>query len=306
MILWRPTLAAAACLILGLSLAGCKSTGSADADAKKGEKGKEEESKPADAAPAVDVSFLLSMSYSEAKTLSAQTMEVAPFYKIAADSIEVTRVNEDGTPKRVRAKGRVFIEMNYREPAKALCQELLVSEDEVILRGKPVLQRGGSTLEGVDDYTVFYMFGTKLRAIGPHRVANVGQMSIGPDGLSLPTLGAWTDAPNPLLPPLSESSVPESVRNELMRAAEAEMLHQQTRTQMGPAKETAPDKPEEPKKSDKAAPKPESNAKTKSKTSAAEAAPAKSSGGGFFSRLFGGKPKEEPKPEPPPAKKKKR
>jgi hypothetical protein len=125
--------------------------------------------------------------------------------------------------------------MNYLEPAKALCQELLLSEDEVILRSKPVLQRGSSTVEGVDDYTVFYMFGTKLRVIGMHRLANPGQMMAGTDSSGLPTLGAWTNAPNPLLPPLSESDVPAQVRAELQRAAEAEMLHQKTRAEFGPA-----------------------------------------------------------------------
>lgn len=230
---WRPIIAAAACLLTAALLPGCKTAEKGDATK---DDTKSADGKPADpAADAIDVSFLLSMNFNEAKTLSAATIEVPPFHKIAADTIEVTRTNEDGTPRRVRAKGRVFIEMGYREPAKALCQELIVSSDEVILRGKPVLQRGGTTLEGVDDITVFYMYGTRLRVIGPHRVVNANQLMIGPDGLPLPTLGAWTNAPNPLLPPLSESSVPQNVRNEMMRAAEAEMLHQQTRAQFGPA-----------------------------------------------------------------------
>lgn len=237
----RHPILALVCLLTLSSLSGCaalsKLKGGAKTEEKDGAEGKkDDDGKAQDAASGVDVSFLLSMSYNEAKTLSAQTIEFPPFYKVAADSIEVTKTHPDGTPRRVRAKGRVFIEMNYLEPAKALCQELLLSEDEVILRGKPVLQRGGSTLEGVDDFTVFYMFGSKLRAIGPHRLTNPGQIaSSGVDASGLPTLGAWTDAPNPLLPPLTESDVPAQVRAELQRAAEAEMLHQQTRADFGPA-----------------------------------------------------------------------
>jgi hypothetical protein len=191
---------------------------------------------------AVDVSFLLSMDYNEARVVSAHSIEFPPFYKVAADSIEVTKTNPDGTPRRLRAKGRVFIEMNYNEPAKALCQELLLRHDEVILRGKPVLQRGSSTVEGVDDYTVFYMFGSKLRVIGMHRLVNPDQMMAGTHPTGFPTLDAWTNAPNPLLPPLTESDVPAQVRAELQRAAEAEMLHQQTRSVFGPVKpETKPE-----------------------------------------------------------------
>ncbi|MBL9130796.1 MAG: hypothetical protein JNG86_06330 [Verrucomicrobiaceae bacterium] len=318
MILWRPILAAAACLLAGAFMGACKSTQPAEtpaADTKDGKKASDtkKDDKPADAAPPpIDVSFLLSMNFNEAKTLSAQTIEVAPFYKVAADSIEVTRVNDDGTPRRVRAKGRVFVEMAYLEPAKALCQELLISEDEVILRGKPVLQRGGSTLEGVEDYTVFYMFGTRLRAIGAHRLTNVGQLVTGPDGLPMPTLGAWTDAPNPLLPPLTESAVPDNVRAELMRAAEAEMLHQQTRAQFGPATEETKPKPDEPKKIDEkdTQPIPNAGGKSKSKTEKKDASPPPATPPaekkGIFSRMFGSKPKEEPKPELPPATAKKK
>lgn len=313
--LWRPILTAA-CLLAGVFLGACKSTPpaetpAADSQATPKDDAAKKDDKPADTGePPVDVSFLLSMSFNEAKTLSAHTIEVAPFYKIAADEIEVTRTHADGTPRRVRAKGRVFIEMNYLEPAKALCQELLVSEDEVILRGKPVLQRGGSTLEGIEDYTVFYMFGTRLRAIGAHRLTNVGQLMTGPDGLPLPMLGAWTDAPNPLLPPLTESAVPDNIRAELMRAAEAEMLHQQTRAHFGPAEATPP-KTGEPAKLDKKELEPIPNAPSQSKTKSSQPAPGPEPAApvkkGLFSRLFGNKPPETPPaPAPAPSKAKKR
>ena len=267
----RSLFIATASLLALVSLSGCaalskkkdgsKTDPTEEKDAKDKKDG--EEKKGEDASAAVDVSFLLSMSFNEAKTLSAQTIEFPPFYKVAADSIEVTKTNADGTPRRVRAKGRVFIEMNFLEPAKGLCQELLLSDDEVILRGKPVLQRGGSTIEGMDDYTVFYMFGAKLRVIGTHRLTNPGQLAVGGfDASGLPTLGAWTDSPNPLLPPLTESDVPAQVRAELQRAAEAEMLHQQTRAEFGPA-EVPTTKPEE-KKDEKKEEKPADKKKAKS------------------------------------------
>jgi hypothetical protein len=221
----------ATCLLVLSAQSGCTGVKKPEAVKKDGKAAEA----PSEAAPPVDVSFLLSMDYNEARTLSASSMEFPPFYKVAADTIEVTKTNPDGTPRRLRAKGRVFIEMNYLEPAKALCQELLLSDDEVILRGKPVLQRGSSTVEGADDTTVFYMFGSKLRVIGMHRLVNPNQMTAGVDPSGLPMLGAWTNAPNPLLPPLSESDVPAQVRAELQRAAEAEMLHQKTRAEFGPA-----------------------------------------------------------------------
>jgi hypothetical protein len=193
--------------------------------------------------PSVDIAFLLSMNYAEAKSISANFIEVPPFYRIAADEIEVTKKNDDGSPRRLRAKGRVFLEMNYNDPGKALCQELLLSSEEIILRGKPVLQRGGTTVEGVDDYTIFYMFGSRLRVIGPHRLTNPMQLASGLDASGLPTLGAWSNAPNPLLPPLNEAAVPEQIRAEALRATEAEMLHQKTRVEFGPAEVPAANPP---------------------------------------------------------------
>jgi hypothetical protein len=267
-----PAFLASTCLLVLFSQSGCmalskmKGGGGSKAE-EKDEKVKEKqggENKGEEVSAPVDVSFLLSMSFNEAKTLSAQTIEFPPFYKVAADSIEVTKTNKDGTPRRVRAKGRVFIEMSFLEPAKGLCQELLLSDDEVILRGKPVVQRGGSTLEGMDDYTVFYMFGTKLRVIGAHCLSYPGQVATGLDASGLPTLGAWTDSPNPLLPPLTESDVPAQVRAELQRAAEAELMHQQTRAQFGPA---APEPKSKNKKDDKKKPEPKEAAKKEEKPS---------------------------------------
>lgn len=215
-----------------------------------------------------DLSFLLSMSFTEAKVLSTQQLEFPPHLKIAADSIEVFKYGPDGKPRKARARGKVFIEMDFNEPAKALCQEAFINEDEVILRGSPILQRGGSMVEGLDDSTIFYMFGTSLRVIGLHKVNNQNEIAS-----VMPTLGTWAAGPNPLLPPLTENAVPATIRDSMQRAAEAEMLHQQTREAYGPATAPVPNvnsntppptKPEPTKeKSDKAKSSPPTTAATK-------------------------------------------
>lgn len=191
----------------------------------------------------VDTSFLLSMSFMEAKSISTQQLEFPPYLKIAADSIEVFKYSADGKPRKARARGKVFVEMDFGEPAKALCQEAFITEDEIILRGSPILQRGGSMVEGLDDSTIFYMFGSSLRVIGLHKVSNQGEMAS-----LLPTLGNWAEGPNPLLPPLNEGSVPSSIRDSMQRAAEAELLHQKTREIYGPAPDAPAAAPAQPAK----------------------------------------------------------
>jgi hypothetical protein len=217
-------------------LSGCKTT-EEGADAKK-KNGTDEP-----AGSGMELSMLLSMSYSEAAALSPKKLELPPFYKIAADEIEVTKSDKEGRPLKARAKGKVFIQMDYREPATALCQEALIGDDEVILRGKPVLQRGGSVVEGLNDFTVFYMLGTRLRVIGMHKLTNEGEIAElekssyngGGGSIRLPSFrDSWEQGPNPLLPPLTPGAVPDSIRQELQKAAEAEMLLQQTREAAGP------------------------------------------------------------------------
>lgn len=178
----------------------------------------------------MDLSFLLSMSYTEAKSISTQQLEFPPHLKIAADSIEVFKYSADGKPLKVRARGKVFVQMDFAQPAKALCQEAFITGDEIILRGNPILQRGGSMVEGLDESTIFYMFGTSLRVIGLHKVNNQNEVNS-----LLPALGTWAQGPNPLLPPLTEGAVPNNIRDAMQRAAEAEMLHQKTRELYGPA-----------------------------------------------------------------------
>ncbi len=198
-----------------------------------------------------DLSFLLSMSFVEAKSISTQQLEFPPYIKIAADSIQVFKYSADGKPLKARARGKVFIEMNFNEPAKALCQEAFITESEIILRGSPILQRGGSMVEGLDESTIFYLFGTSLRVIGLHKVNNQNEIAA-----LMPTLGTWAAGPNPLLPPLTESAVPSSIRDSMQRAAEAEMMHQKTRELYGPA--DAPPATPTPAQSEKEADKPKS------------------------------------------------
>ncbi|HEY1052791.1 MAG TPA: hypothetical protein VGE39_23645, partial [Prosthecobacter sp.] len=74
------------------------------------------------------------------------------------------------------------------------------------------------------------------RVLGLHKVNNQSEIAS-----VLPALGTWAQGPNPLLPPLTESAVPANIRDSMQRAAEAEMLHQQTREAYGPANAPAPD-----------------------------------------------------------------
>ena len=211
----------------------------ASANVEKPEKDKDKaEPKIADAASSVDLSFLLTMNYSEAKAISAQTMELPHGVRIAADSIEVLKMDKENNPKRIRAKGKVYIESGEgQDSSKALCQEALITFDEIILRGKPILQRGGSIVEGLNDQTVAYMLGTRLRVIGLHRVTHQDAMVA-----MLPDLGPWAAGPNLLLPALAEDSVPNNIREEMLKAAEAEAVLQYNRSEA----QTQPDAPPAP------------------------------------------------------------
>jgi hypothetical protein len=171
---------------------------------KKTEDKKDAAAKPEDAG-AADVGFLLTMTYGEAKKLSPQSMELPPFYKVAADEITVVSTKPDGTPKRVRAKGHVFLQIDYREELSGLAQEALIGGSEAILRGKPLLRRGRSVVEGLADRTVFYVEGLRLQVIGLHRITTGS-------GVTPAWRGSWKDGPNPLLPALSPDDVPKEMR----------------------------------------------------------------------------------------------
>lgn len=229
---WKRALAGGACLLV---LACCQSKTPADAEA-----GGEDPVKKAEQEPVYELGVLMTMTWEEARGLSAQSLEVPPFFRLAADEIQVLKSGPDGTARRVRAKGKVFIEMQFADTGRVLCQEAYISDDELILRGKPLLQRGGSAISGLDDATVFYMLGTRLKVIGRHRVLNENALIAearkwqsapqGGGGGGFAALGAppvlpvmsgpWSGGPNPLLPPLSTSSVPESVRQKMRAEAE--------------------------------------------------------------------------------------
>ena len=146
--------------------------------------------------------------------------------KVAADNIEVLRKFADGKPRKIRAKGRVFLELDQKDHAKALCEEALVDGGDIILRGRPIVQRGTSTVEGLSDVTVFYLFGTSLRVIGKHRLTNLKTLAAG---------SPWQSSYATLLPPLDSGDVPAAVRDEMRKAAEAEAQLQRSRIGLPPA-----------------------------------------------------------------------
>ena len=186
-------------------------------------------------ASSVDLSFLLTMNYAEAKSISAQSMELPWGVRVAADSIEVLKLDRDNAPKKIRAKGKVYLESGDGDMAKVLCQEALITMDELILRGKPILQRGGSIVEGLDDGSMAFMMGSRLRVLGLHRVTNQDTMVA-----MMPDLGPWAAGPNPLLPALEENAVPSNIREEMLKAAEAEAVLQQNRTEALAQPDAAP------------------------------------------------------------------
>ncbi len=172
------------------------------------------------------VSALLSMSFAEASSIAPQHLDEPKLPKVAADTLEVLSTTADGKPKKVRAKGRVFLQLDQLGEAHALCNEALVSNDgELILRGRPVLQRGSSTVEGLSDVTVFYLYGQQLKVIGRHRVTNSSQLT----GTSPWASFASSEGTASLLPPLESADVPQAVRDEMRKAAEAESQLQRSR-----------------------------------------------------------------------------
>ncbi len=188
----------------------------------------------------VDLAFLLSMNYTEAASLSGHSLELGSSGRVAAESIDVLKSDKDGRPRKVRARGKVYLESGVDDSAKILCQEAYINGDEAVLRGKPILQRGGTIIEGLADDTVFYFLGSRLRVIGLHRVTNPNAMLAGNSLGGLPDLGPWTAGPNPLLPALNESAVPVNIREEMMKAAEAEAVLQGNRTEAMQAPDAPP------------------------------------------------------------------
>lgn len=213
-----------------LTIMGCSSIPSHPAEVAAKPRAKSEDSP-------VNLPFLLSMDFQEASAISKQHESVGPHLKVAADEITVLRRDAKGQLRKLRATGHVFVQLDHDvHGGHALCQEALISDEDLILRGHPLLQRGLSIVEGLSDVTVFYMLGgNRLRAIGPHKLTNPDQMSP-----SAPAMVAWQNGPNPLLPPLDAGVVPEAVRAEMQKAAEAEAVLQKSRAGMAPAFPNAP------------------------------------------------------------------
>ncbi|RBP41374.1 hypothetical protein DES53_107206 [Roseimicrobium gellanilyticum] len=218
-----PLLRLSFALTCGLVLPMCQSTSTTtgDASAAAPHAGPLTGAEIADKQEGVDVGKLLSMTYDEAKKVSPNSLAVPPFYKLTADEITVLRTNAKGQPERVRAKGKVFVQIDFREKLVALAQEAYIESDgEVILRGRPLLKRGRSVVEGLSETTVYYIKGTRLQVIGKHRLAKQEGGIESPHGGTIrpsfdvqPTWRrAWKDGPNPLLPALTPSVVPAEMR----------------------------------------------------------------------------------------------
>jgi hypothetical protein len=202
---FRHCLLVAAGCMLGV---GCQSTKKADDAGTKPASG----NVSAGAGEAVNVNFLLSMTWGEAKKINPQHLEMPPFYKVAADEITVLKTGAGGEPLRARAKGHVFMQVDFREQLVALGQEALIGSDgEVILRGNPLLKRGRSLVEGLDSTTVFYIKGTRLQVVGQHRLTRQNT-SEGSFPVAPAWSRSWKEGPNPLLPALSPESVPQGLR----------------------------------------------------------------------------------------------
>ncbi len=175
----------------------------------------------ADQKEGVDVAKLLSMTFDEAKKMSPNALDVPPFYKLTADEISILKKDAKGRPQRVRARGRVFVQIDFRDKLVALAQEAyLESDGEVILRGRPLLKRGRTVVEGLSETTVYYIKGTRLQVLGSHRMAKQeGGIESPHGGTFRPSYDvqpswrrAWKDGPSPLLPALSPSDLPADMR----------------------------------------------------------------------------------------------
>lgn len=110
------------------------------------------------AAPAPKVSMaewsLLEMSFDEAKALSPQHAEVGQ-YRVAGDSVEVLKKDDEGKALKVKAKGHVFIEINLPDRATALCDEATISVDEAMLYGGPIMMQSSRVAKSSSESTAF-------------------------------------------------------------------------------------------------------------------------------------------------------
>lgn len=138
------------------------------------------------------IDFLLSMSFIEAAQMAAQNMELPPLFRVAANDISHPRLAPEKELTEFKARGNVFLEINYSDPLIALAQEAEVTIEEVTLRGRPVLKRGFSVIEATSDKTVFYVTLQSLDIEGPHRVRHIGDRLPTPTSPPAPATSAPT------------------------------------------------------------------------------------------------------------------
>lgn len=187
----------------------CTSPGKKPETVVEGKKSDADSKAKNDASSPVDVGFLLSMTFDEAEKISPASVHVLPNYHVAADSVKVTSKTADGQARRATVKGHVFLQIDFGDSLTALGQEALVGGNEVILRGKPLLKRGRTVVEGLEDATVFFIMGSRLQVVGKHRITT-------DEGVTPTWPKAWKEGPNPLLPALSPDDIPREMRASLL------------------------------------------------------------------------------------------
>jgi hypothetical protein len=165
------------------------------------------------------LSGLLMMGFEQAKLMSQQHGEFGQF-KVAGDFVEVS-------PQKLTARGKVYVSQEGESAAQMLAQEAWITKNEMILRGKPIVVRGNTVIEGLASSTMFYFYFNKLRVLGAHKVKQLQEFQES-DVTSMDWLQGSL---NPLLPPLESESISAEIRQKMIREAEAEAVLIQSRLQ---------------------------------------------------------------------------
>jgi|GEM_PF-2951424 len=182
-------------LLIALALASCEIVDRVDDET-------QDESDPTrasigtadDHGDSVDIDFLLGMRFEEAAAMADQSMDVPPFFRVAAQTIDHPRLAQGQPVSEFKASGNVFLEIDFADPLVALCNEAEVDVQRVVLRGRPVLRRGQSVMEATSEDTVFFVTADSVDVEGPHRLRQLG------DRISSGSLEG-----NPLLPAINPS-----------------------------------------------------------------------------------------------------
>lgn len=150
---------------------------------------------------------LLEMNFEDAKSISPHTAQVGSLFRVAADSVEVLKTDSQGQPVKVRAKGHVFIEMSLAQRTTALCEEAIMTRDEVSLTGKPMVKRGNRVARATEQGACFWVSETRLHTAGKCELAQVDESVPQPMMLASNTGGDFFPVPEPILPPANASWV---------------------------------------------------------------------------------------------------